>query len=263
MTLDNLDNPEAAIVAIQWLKKHLPTWLEKNNVVITGVRFNERNQIEIMTSNGQKFISNPLDASVLCPEFRVRQEVLEYKCGARWIKLYDFRKLVRGSGPYPVAVKATNGTSELTIQYNNEALASKVKTINFTGDLTVAETSAGSVTVNVGSQAAQGMTWHVVNTDTVMQAGHGYIVNALAPIDLTLPTTASAGNVIKIVDFGGNLFTVKQSAGQTLHFGVAKTTTGINGLISPKQQKSALELVCVYNNLEFLVASSVGNFILQ
>jgi hypothetical protein len=108
------------------------------------------------------------------------------------------------------------------------------------------------------------ISWQVVNQDIQLENDTGYIISANNQVNLTLPTTAKVGNIIRILDYSAATFKITQNDNQQILFGRSETTIGQNGeLISPNSYRNALHLICVSENLEFMIVSSIGNFNLK
>jgi len=76
---------------------------------------------------------------------------------------------------------------------------------------------------------------------------------------LTLPATAIFGAVIQVAGKGAGGWKIAQNAGQTIHFGVTDTITGVGGSLASTVRYDCLELLCITANTDFVVTSVVGN----
>lgn len=106
-----------------------------------------------------------------------------------------------------------------------------------------------------------GFGWTEVTTTpgpTQMAVGNGYIANAAGSVGLTLPVTASAGDMIRIAGKGAGGWNIVQGAGQTIHFGNVDTTTGAGGSLASTDPNDCLELLCIVADT-WEVLSSIGN----
>src|SRR5690606_40837692 len=117
----------------------------------------------------------------------------------------------------------------------------------------------GNGNLNFVDQNTGGNTWNVVTTNTTMAPGNNYITDDVAKIELTLPASAPVGTVFEIGGFGSGGWEVKQGAGQQIHFGRLTTTQGASGSIASTDAKDSIKLVCVREDTDYLVVSSVGN----
>jgi len=104
------------------------------------------------------------------------------------------------------------------------------------------------------------VTWNFIPGNTVnIDPGNGYVLENAGLTTALLPAACTAGMIIRIVDVGG-LFIIDQNAGQSIDFGNTSSTPGVLGSVASTMQFDALELLCIVDNTEFVVLSSVGNF---
>lgn len=102
--------------------------------------------------------------------------------------------------------------------------------------------------------------WIVVTgTSQSASVGYGYIANNSSLVTITLPASASVGNIIRVSGLGAGGWKVAQNSGQQIIFGNLATTPGTSGYIASQVQYDAVELLCVVANTTFLVISNVGN----
>jgi hypothetical protein len=154
--------------------------------------------------------------------------------------------------------------SSLAVSNQGAEISQNVTAINFTGDATVTQTSSGKVDVHVTSSGGGiGFDTIVATTSRNLNINTIYITMSNSDIDLTLPPVAPIGSIIKILMFGDGGFVVRQNMSQVIHFGKKSTNIGTTGNIKTTQPKSTLELICISPNNEWIVASSVGNFIIN
>lgn len=183
-----------------------------------------------------------------------------------WGKWVDLKgpagKDGRSSGGGASVVKQVG--SNLAVSSQGVEISQNVTAINFTGDSTVTQTSSGKVDVHVTSSGGGiGFDTIVATTSRNLNINTIYITMSNSDIDLTLPTVAPIGSIIKILMFGDGGFVVRQNTSQVIHFGKRSTNIGVTGNMKTTQPKSTLELICVSPNNEWIVASSVGNFIIN
>jgi len=118
--------------------------------------------------------------------------------------------------------------------------------------------SAGGITISASTGS---FSWNEeTGTSANMSVQNGYIANNAALVTLTLPATASLGDVVQICGKGAGLFRIAQNAGQTIHYINTDTTTGVGGSLTAIEQYAALELVCITANTDWVVIDSSGNF---
>lgn len=105
------------------------------------------------------------------------------------------------------------------------------------------------------------LTWTTVTgTSQTMSVANGYISNNASLVTLTLPSTATVGSVIEILNQGAGLFKIAQVASQIIHFGNTNTTTGTGGSITALNVGDSISLRCLIANTDWQVIGSVGNF---
>jgi len=78
-------------------------------------------------------------------------------------------------------------------------------------------------------------------------------------VTLTLPDTAAAGSIIRIVGIGAGGWRIAQNSGETIYYGTLSTTTGTGGNLSSTAQRDSVELVCTVADTGWTVISSIGN----
>ena len=104
------------------------------------------------------------------------------------------------------------------------------------------------------------LTWNEVTTTAqTASVNNGYITNNASLVTITLPSTASVGDVVRVGGKGAGGWKIAQNASQTIHFGNTDTTTGTGGYLASSNQYDAIELLCITANSDWLVLSSVGN----
>lgn len=103
-----------------------------------------------------------------------------------------------------------------------------------------------------------GLSWSTVTSNTSMVAGHGYFTNSADTLLMTLPATASVGDVVKVSGKGAGGWIILQNASQKINIKSISTTTGILGALCSSSNEDSVELVCVVANTEWNVVSSVG-----
>lgn len=129
---------------------------------------------------------------------------------------------------------------------------------NVTSSLGSVSITNGAGTINLESS---GVAWSNITDATVaLEVGRGYFLNRAGGVIATLPTTATAGQIIEIAITGTGAGQIAQNASQQIHFGTSSTTVGVGGSVTSTNQYDTLKLVCIAANTEFLVLSSVGNW---
>lgn len=100
--------------------------------------------------------------------------------------------------------------------------------------------------------------WSVVNSTTAAQKRNGYIVSGPSQVIFTLPVTANIGDTFKIINYNGG-WQLNQNTGQTLYMGTQATTSGSSGYCATTQIHESVTIICVVQNTDFLIQSSMGN----
>lgn len=85
-----------------------------------------------------------------------------------------------------------------------------------------------------------------------------YITDNATGVTVTLPTTASVGDKLKITGKQG-LWVLAQNAGETVYFGNTNTTTGVGGSLTATDAGDCIEIVCLVEDTDWRVSASVGN----
>ena len=118
----------------------------------------------------------------------------------------------------------------------------------------------GTNTITVTASGG-GITWtEVVGITQAMGIDTAYVANNAALVTLTLPATAIFGSIVKVQGKGLGLFKIAQNALQTVHYGDQDTTTGIGGSLDAENQYDSISIVCIVENTDWAIYSSVGNF---
>lgn len=137
---------------------------------------------------------------------------------------------------------------------------------SFTGNFTWTVNAAGNADITYPSgtytvaKLSQTITWQQISgTSQTISANNGYIpINSLLTT-ITLPVTASPGEVYEIAGQGSGGWLLAQNAGQITHLGNVSTTTGVAGTLSSTFIYDAIRIVCLSANTEFSVISKMGN----
>ena len=111
-----------------------------------------------------------------------------------------------------------------------------------------------------------GITWTEVTTTTQSAAvNNGYIANNVALVTITLPATATVGQIVRISGSGAGGWRLAQNASQVIVWDVGavaslnQTTTGVGGFISSTDRYDSIEIICIVTNTTFVVISSKGS----
>ncbi len=181
------------------------------------------NATTISTTYGGTGVSNPTAHGIM---------VAEGSSPVTPIVLTNGQLLIGSTGVDPVAATLTAGTG-ITIT-----------------------NGAGSVSI-----ASNGATpWVDQTTASVtMTTNRGYTADAGASlITFTLPVASAIGDFLEIVYKGAGGWSIAQTAGQQIQFGVNSTTVGVGGSLSSNAVGDCIRLRCSTANLLWTVVSAVG-----
>jgi hypothetical protein len=106
--------------------------------------------------------------------------------------------------------------------------------------------------------------WGETSVDVNAVADNGYITTSseYARVTVTLPSSPSVGNVVRVAGIGTDGWKVAQPANTIINFGLYSSTSGTSGYLQSTDHCDAIELVCVIatiDNYQWNVISSVGN----
>jgi len=125
------------------------------------------------------------------------------------------------------------------------------------GVTTVGTLNTLTININISD-----IPWTEVNTETqIMEINNGYIANNSNLVTLTLPSSSSVGDIIKIDGKGSGGWLIAQNAGQTVHFLNYDTTIGITGSLASTNRYSNVTYRCIEENNDWTVESVVGNLV--
>jgi hypothetical protein len=120
--------------------------------------------------------------------------------------------------------------------------------------------TSGNLEYEDDTSGSGGFTWdEVTGTTQAASVNNGYIANNASLVTITLPDTASVGDVVRVTGKGDGGWKIAQNASGIIHFGNLDTTTGATGYIASTHIRDSVELVCVVANTEWNVISSQGN----
>lgn len=142
-------------------------------------------------------------------------------------------------------------------------------TTGVTGNLPVANlnsgTSASSATFWRGdatwaTPAGGGIAWNnVTGTTQAAAVNNGYIANNAGLVTITLPPTATIGQVVQVQGAGAGGWKIAQNSGQTIFFTTRNTTAGVGGSVASVTQRDAIYLICTATNTDWSVNNFTGN----
>lgn len=107
---------------------------------------------------------------------------------------------------------------------------------------------------------AGALPWTEITATTgSLSANNSYGANNASLVTLTLPNSASTGNVLEVVGKGAGGWRITQNASQTIYFGNVQTTTGTSGYIESTHFGDTVAIKCITANTDWRVVSAVGN----
>ena len=119
---------------------------------------------------------------------------------------------------------------------------------------------AGTITIASSEAAGGGFTWNdTITTSATLAAGNAYASDNVGLVTFTLPVTAAFGDTYIVTGKAAGGWMIAQNALQTIHFGVANTTTGTGGSLASTNTRDTVKIVCTTTNTDFNVLSSIGN----
>jgi hypothetical protein len=105
-----------------------------------------------------------------------------------------------------------------------------------------------------------GITWNTVSgTSQSAAVNNGYIANNASLVTVTLPSSASVGDMVEIAGKGAGGWKVAQNSGQVIHMDGVDSTTGTGGSLASTVRYDAVRLLCITANTDWLVLSGIGN----
>lgn len=139
--------------------------------------------------------------------------------------------------------------------------------------VTMASNQLGTATITAGTgilvtptantitiSTTNSISWvEVAGTTQAMAVDTGYIANNAALVTLTLPAVALVGDRVRVAGKGAGLWRIAQNALQVIHFGATDSTIGVGGSVTAILRYDCVELLCITDNTDWVVLSSVGN----
>lgn len=190
---------------------------------------------------------------------------------------------VSGGGAVPLAFATDSGTATpaansvtfhginlLSTSGSGHTVSIGLSTTGTNGQIPISATSGSPIwnTITAGNgisivngsntitiSASTGITfWNSVSgTTQAMLINQGYVPQNVSVTTLTLPAVAPFGSEVAVCGNGSGGWIIAQNAGQTIHFGVDNTTTGIGGSLASTNQYDAIRLLCTIANTDWVV----------
>lgn len=110
----------------------------------------------------------------------------------------------------------------------------------------------------VVTSAPTGFPWTVVTTNTSMAINTGYIINGAGLLTMTLPASATPGDIVRIAGSSASGWSIVENTNQIIHFGINSTTV-TSGSLSSSQRYDTVELINTVATNEWVVLSNQGN----
>lgn len=158
-----------------------------------------------------------------------------------------------------ISVEGGQGDVEsLTPDEGDPVVADDDGNINILGGSGV--TTVGTLNTLTINRSISDIPWTEVNTETqIMENNNGYIANNSNLVTLTLPSSSSMGDIIKIDGKGSGGWLIAQNAGQTIHFLNYDTSIGIGGSLASTNRYANVTFRCIEENSDWTVESVIGN----
>ena len=138
----------------------------------------------------------------------------------------------------------------------NRANHTGTQTASTISDFDTEVSNNSSVTANTAKIT---VVWsEVTTTSQSASVNHAYITNNASQVNVTLPSSASIGDIVRVVGLGSGGWKLSQNASQYVYFGNLTSTTGTGGYLESTNEHDSIELVCVSTN-GWSVISSIGN----
>jgi len=117
--------------------------------------------------------------------------------------------------------------------------------------------------------ASGGLSWsEVTGTSQAAAVNHGYIANNGSLVTITLPASATVGDIIRIVGSGAGGWRLAQNASQEIKWtaggvdGTNETTVGTGGRLDSADRYDCVEIQCIATNNVWVVTTAKGNITL-
>lgn len=99
----------------------------------------------------------------------------------------------------------------------------------------------------------------VSGTTQAAAVNNGYITNNAGLCTVTLPATATVGQIVQVSGQGAGGWKIAQNASQLIIFNSNVTTTGTGGSLSSSLTNDNILIMCTVTNTTWLVIASQGN----
>lgn len=164
-------------------------------------------------------------------------------------------------GAASLSLQVASGTTVVKTLTGNSggAISPTAGNINILGSGSTTVAGSGStLTISV----AGGITWTVTTVDASIVVNNGYIANKAGLLTMTLPASATVGDLIEITGINTAVgWRIAQNANQQIFFGSSSTTLGAAGYLEATAIRDSVKLVCVVAGASsvYNVLHSIGN----
>ncbi len=161
-----------------------------------------------------------------------------------------------GTGAVTPLGQATNGQ----LPIGSSGLDCVLSTLTAGTGVTITN-GAGSITIDA---SGGGIDWTIITANQSAIVNNGFICNKASALELLLPATAAAGDIIRVTGVNTALgIKITQNASQQIHLGVSATTSGVTGFLQSSAIRDSLEMVAVVAGTSTIwnVLNSVGNWV--
>lgn len=119
----------------------------------------------------------------------------------------------------------------------------------------------GPGTITITNTGSAGITFNLIAVNTVGVTNNGYVCNAAATVQVSLPAVSAFGDIFIIernLNLAG-LWQITQAAGQQILAGSAQTTVGAAGTLTATNFGDVVVLRCIVANLTWSTESITGS----
>ena len=174
--------------------------------------------------------------------------------------------IVNVIGAGSITTSATGSTLTITgtdnegiVTLNADSGSATGTTVSIVGSGSIT-TSATGTTLTIAAGPSEFEWLDTTGATQAMVVAKGYVDNGSgSPTIFTLPATAAVGQRVAVQGSSATLWQIAQNSGQTIHFGVVNTTTGVGGSLAATDRYDAIFLMCNVANTDFVVQGVMGN----
>ena len=161
-----------------------------------------------------------------------------------------------GSGTDPITAISVGTDGQAIVG----ATGADPAAVTLTSTGTTIAFTPGANTLNLESLSS-GFVWNEeTGTSETMAVSNGYIANNAGEVNLTLPATASVGDIVSTTGKGAGIYRISQNAGQTIYLEESSTKQGPSGYITADEQFTSFNIICTTENTGWTVRFTEGDF---